>query len=176
MKAFALIALFSALALTGWATHPALRSPRTGYNTGMPFGLIEPKHIDALMDDARRSQVDLAGDVRAACTGDEAALARVFAFSAHFERLDKKARTYGQIVYSAMLNLGEQRGRAWFAAQVAAQPPAIRQRVRDFLYYDATQAPRKIRARIESDTRRSAPELFPADYVFGAGNPLFPRP
>lgn len=157
--------------------HPPTQRPEspTGYNTGMPFGLIGERELKRLQAFTQRSHVDLLGDIRAACEGDEVALARVFAFSTRFDRLDANARTYGQIVYSAMLNLGGQRGLPWFARIVAAQPPEVRQRVRDFLFYDATQAPRKHRAEAQAATRRSAPELFPADYVFGAGNPLFKR-
>lgn len=162
-----LVALGIAPCLSSAATPP------TGYNTGMPFGVIGARELDRLQAYAQRAKVDLIGDVGAAYQGDEAALARVFAFSARFDRLDANARAYGQIVYSAMLNLGEQRGLSWFARIVAAQPPAIRQRVRDFLFFDATQAPKKDRAHVEAAARRSAPDLFPVDYVFGAGNPLF---
>ncbi len=159
------------------AAHPPPPRPKPpiGYNTGMPFGLIGERELDRLQTFAQRAKMDLLGDIRAACEGDEVALARVFAFSTRFDRLDANARTYGQIVYSAMLNLGGQRGLPLFARIVAAQPPEVRQRVRDFLFCDATQAPRKHRAEAQAATRRSAPELFPADYVFGAGNPLFKR-
>lgn len=148
-------------------------TPPTGYNTGMPFGLISERELAGLQSFAQHAKVDLMADVRTAYQGDEAALARVFAFSTRFERLDTNARAYGQIVYSAMLNLGERRGLPWFARVVAAQPPEARQRVRDFLFYDVTQAPKKDRANAEATARRSAPDLFPADYVFGAGNTLF---
>jgi hypothetical protein len=56
---------------------------------------------------------------------------------------------------------------------VAAQPNPVRQRIRDFIYFDVTQAPRKQRKEAEAATRKSAPLLFPNDYVFGAGNPIF---
>lgn len=168
--------LLTLVLLVALGTAPCLSSagtPPTGYNTGMPFGLIGARELDRLQSFAQRAKVDLIGDVRAAYQGDEPALARVFAFSTRFDRLDAHARTYGQIVYSAMLNLGEQRGIPWFARIVAAQPPDVRQRVRDFLFFDATQAPKKERAHAAAAARRSAPDLFPADYVFGAGNPLF---
>jgi len=154
---------------------PSQPKPPTGYNTGMPFGLIGERELDRLQAFAQSAKVDLMADVRTAYQGDEAALARVFAFSTRFEQLDTNARAYGQIVYSAMLNLGGQRGLPWFARIVTTQPPAIRQRVRDFLFFDATQAPQKERSSAEAAARRSAPDLFPADYVFGAGNPLFKR-
>jgi hypothetical protein len=142
----------------------------------MPFGPIGERELERMQAFAQQSKVDLLGDVRAADQGDEAALARVFAFSTRFDRLDANARAYGQIVYSAMLNLGERRGLPWFARAVAAQPTDVRQRVRDFLFYDFTQAPKKERATAEAAARRSAPDLFPADYVFGAGNPILKRP
>jgi hypothetical protein len=58
---------------------------------------------------------------------------------------------------------------------VAAQPEAVRQRIRDFIYYDATQAPKKHRKEAEASGRKSSPILFPSDYVFGAGNAIFTK-
>lgn len=170
MKLLHLLLLPALFALLVASCHAARRG---GHDTGMPFGVIGEKEHNRLQSFARQAGVDLIGDTHAAYRGDEAALARVFAFSARFERLDTNARAYGQIVYSAMLNLGQQRGLAWFSQIVAAQPPEIRQRVRDFLFYAATIVPKSKRAETQAATRQSAPLLFPAEYVFGAGNPIF---
>lgn len=171
MKPLVAVILLLAVGSANGVAGPATAS--AGYDTGMPFGVIGPREIGNFERCAKQAGVDLLGDVRRAYTGDETALARVFAFSVRFDRLDENARTYGQIVYSAVLNLGERRGLPWFARIVAAQPAAVRQRVRDFLFYEVTQAPKKARASAEATARRSAPDLFPADYVFGANNPLF---
>ncbi len=113
------------------------------------------------------------GDMQRAYQRDEAALARVFAFSLTFTRLDRDARTYGQIIYSSFLNLGEVFGVERYSRLVAAQPPAVQQRVRDFLYYDATLAPEAKRKAVEASARKAAPVLFPDTYVFGSDYTLF---
>ncbi|MBI2518474.1 MAG: hypothetical protein HYV95_16460 [Opitutae bacterium] len=170
MKILALI-LATLMALAS----PAIAQPKppTGYNTGMPFGLIGPKELDHLTAYAQKEGADLMGDMNLAYQKDEAALARVFSFSLKFKKLDRDAKAYGQLIYSSFLNLGEAYGVEKFSRLVAAQPEVVRQRIRDFIYYDATQAPKKIRAEAEAGARKGAPLLFPGDYVFGAGNDIF---
>lgn len=162
-----LVALFSAVC----ATH----AQPTGYNTGMPFGLMGPKEIDHLDAYAKKEGVDLMGDMKRAYQKDEEALGRVFAFSLKFPKLNRDAKTYGQIIYSSFLNLAEVYGVERYSRIVAAQPKAVQQRIRDFIYYDATQAPKKIQKEVEANARKSAPILFPSDYVFGAGDVLFQK-
>lgn len=150
-------------------------APRGGFGTGMPFGAIGPRDISGLHDFGDRVGIDFPADLQAAYSGDAAALDRVFALSRRFDRLDANARAYGQALYSALLNLGAQGRLTWFSQAVARQHPEVRQRVRDFLYYDATLAPRAQRAEAEAAMRRTAPDLFPDDYTFGSDNPLFER-
>jgi hypothetical protein len=165
-----MIALAAALLLTSVSL-----AQRTGYNTGMPFGRIGPAEVERLEAYAKQEGVDLIGDIKRAYGKDEAALGRVFTFSLKFARLDRNAKTYGHVIYSSFLNLAEVYGVEGYAAVVAAQPAAVRQRIRDFIYYDATQAPRKHRQEAEEGARGSAPALFPNEYVFGAGNPVFKK-
>jgi hypothetical protein len=165
MKAIAL-AVFVLVSCT-------IHAQEAGYNTGMPFGLIGPKEVDRLEAFAKNEGVDLMGDVRRASEKDEAALVRMFAFSLKFTKLDSNAKTYGQIVYSNCLNLSEAFGLDYFSRLVASQPEAVRQRIRDFLFYDGTQAPLKDREKVEEEARKDAPLLFPSDYVFGANDPIF---
>lgn len=145
----------------------------TGHNTGMPFGRIQQADVTHLQAYATTLRVDLLGDMKRAYEQDDEALARVFAFSLHFSELNRDARTYGQLIYSSFLNLAERYGIERYSELVAAQPIAVRQRIRDFIYYDATLAPKKTRKDVEASSRKSAPRLFPPDYVFGSGNPLF---
>lgn len=145
----------------------------TGFDTGMPFGLIGQSEIDRLEDFAKKEGADLMGDIKRAYEKDDEALSRVFLFSLKFTALDGNARTYGQIVYSSFLTLSETRGVAYYAKLVASQPEEVRQRIRDFIYYDSTQAPPKDRSEVEAETRKSAPLLFPRGYVFGSKDPLF---
>jgi hypothetical protein len=58
---------------------------------------------------------------------------------------------------------------------LAKQEPRVRQRIRDFLFYDVTQAPKNLRKKVEAETRKDNPELFPADYVFGHDDPIFEK-
>jgi hypothetical protein len=164
---FTLLALFSAVG--------AIHAQPTGFNTGMPFGLIGPKELDHLEAYAKKEGVDLMGDMKRAYQKDKVALGRVFAFSLKFKKLDRDAKAYGQIIYSSFLNLAGTYGVERYSLLVAAQPEAVRQRIRDFIYYDATQAPKKHRKEAEASGRKSAPILFPSDYVFGAGNAIFTK-
>jgi hypothetical protein len=112
----------------------ATRAQPPGYNTGMPFGRIGPAELDHLEVNAKKADVDPMGDVKRAY---EKALARVFAFSLKFTQLDRGAKTYGQIIYSSFLNLAETHGIERNSELVASQPEAVRQRIRDFIYYHA---------------------------------------
>lgn len=155
-------------------TCPTYAQP-TGHNTGMPFGHIGPKELNRLEAYAKKEDVDLMGDMKLAYQKDEMALARVFAFSLKFTKLDRDAKAYGQIICSSFLNLAEAYGIERYSRLVAAQPEAVKQRIRDFIYYDATQAPTKNRKEAEDSARKQAPLLFPGDYVFGAGNAILKK-
>lgn len=165
MRILAVI-VWCAIALVG-------RAQSTGYQTGLPFGAVGPKEVAQLETFAAAQGFDLIGDLQLAYAKDDAALGRVFALSLRFTKLDRRARTYGHLIYSSFLNLSEQRGSEHFARLVAAQPEAVRQRIRDFIYYDCTLAPAADREKVEAAARAGAPTLFPREYVFGAGNVLF---
>jgi hypothetical protein len=165
MKAIAL-AVFILVSCT-------IQAQEAGYNTGMPFGLIGQKELDRLKAYAKNEGVDLMGDAKRASENNEAALVHMLAFSLKFTKLDGNAKAYGQIVYSSFLNLSEAFGLDRYSKLVASQPEAIRQRIRDFIFYDATQAPLKEREKVEEEARKSAPLLFPSNYVFGANDPIF---
>jgi hypothetical protein len=167
--------LFLALALLLNLSGAALAEPTTGPNPGMPFGALGPKDLSRLEVYANTEGYDLMRDLKLVYQKDATALARVFKFSLKFTKLDRNARAYGQLIYSSFLNLNETLGEDRYALIVATQPVAVRQRIRDFIYYDATQAPKEKRAQAEADARKGAPLLFPSDYVFGAGNPIFTK-
>ncbi len=152
------------------------RAEATGYNTGLPFGRLEPRDLSNLEVLAVAEGFDLMGDMKLIYEkNDEAALVRIFSFSVKLNQYDRNARAYGQLVYSSYLNLAARFGFENYAGLIAAQPAGIRQRIRDYLYFNATLAPKEQRATVEATLRKNAPRLFPADYVFGAGDPVFKR-
>ena len=100
------------------------------------------------------------------------ALARLFKFSLAFKTLDANARTYGQIIYSSLLNLGEGVGVDAYVKVLDRQSPAVQQRVRDFLYYPMLRVPKEHRREVEQENSRMYPTLFPKGFQFGH-DPVF---
>ena len=162
--------------LTLFVTPIFLRAGSADYNTGMPFGRIGASEAAALTQYAKSKGLDIDAEMRKVYSSkDEAALARIFAFSMQFDKLDKDARTYGQLVYSSMLNLGGNWGLEKYASVLSKQDANVQQRIRDFLFYDVTQAPKKVREKVEIEVRKENSNLFPPAYVFGHDDPLFKK-
>jgi hypothetical protein len=145
------------------------------WDDGTPFGKISAGDVSQLMQFATEQGFDFSSEFQKAYEKDAGALARVFTFSLKFKDLDQNARTYGHTIYSSVLNLGETMGLEQYSDVVTAQSPEVQQRVRDFLYYPVTLAPKNQQAQIDKDTREGAPKLFPKDYEFGRNNPLFKK-
>jgi hypothetical protein len=165
-RTFALAALLL-IGTSACSTRPV------GHDQGMPYGRVEPADVERLEAYARRAGLNLTEEMTRAYRGDADALARVFALSLEFSHLDQNAKTYGQLIYSSFLNLGERRAGDFFVATVVNQPERVQQRIRDFLFYVVTQAPRKQQAEAEANMRKEFPTLFPSNYVFGAEGSLF---
>ena len=140
---------------------------------GMPFGRTTEADEERLDQFARARGFNLTREMELAYQNDTKALARVFQFSTTFTRLDRNARTYGQIIYSSLLRLGESKGVPAYAQVLSAQTPAVQQRVRDFLYFPMTQAPKREREEAERESRSDYPTLFPPTFHFGRNDPLF---
>ena len=102
---------------------------------GRPFGPVGEADVDRLAEFAKKSGFDLKREMERVYKKDEEALARLFKFSLAFKTLDANARTYGQIIYSSLLNLGEAIGVDAYVKVLDRQSPEVQQRVRDFLYY-----------------------------------------
>ena len=117
---------------------------------GVPFGQIGDADVDRLAEFATKSGFDLRPELERVYKKDEKALARLFKFSLVFEALDANARTYGHIVYSAFLNLGEFTDTC--LKVLDRQSPDIQQRVRDFLYYPMLRVPKEQREQVEEET------------------------
>jgi hypothetical protein len=140
-------------------------------NDGMPFGRIGDSDVDRLAEFAKKRGFDLNAEMERVYNKDEEALARLFKFSLVFNTLDANARTYGQIVYSALLNLGEVTD-AYFKV-LDRQPPEIQQRIRDFLYYPYLKIPKEHRN--EAEQGRVYQMLFPKGFQFGRNDPVFAK-
>ncbi len=146
------------------------------YDTGMPFGPVGEPQVNALVQFSKTQGLDLVSELSRAYKRDRKALATVFRFSLKFDRLDDHAKTYGHLIYCAFFYFGESPDGHVFWDVLAEQKPEVQQRIRDFLFYDVTQAPKKIRKKAEKAARKTCPMLFPKDYVFGRDNPIFGKP
>jgi hypothetical protein len=141
---------------------------------GMPFGRIEDADVERLQEFARERGFDMKAEMaRVYCCDkkiDEDALARVFVFSRQFNALDRNARTYGQIIYSSLLRIGEVLGVPYYVTIIDRQPRDVQQRIRDFLWYPIWHTEHKQNS---GEFGSVYPGLFPKSYQFGRGDPIF---
>jgi len=142
---------------------------------GMPFGQIGHRDVDRLAEFAKNSGFELKSEMERVYKKDEEALARLFKFSLAFRTLDANARTYGQIIYSSLLNLGEAIGVDAYVKVLDRQSLEVQQRVRDFLYYPMLRVPRDERKKVEEENSRIYPTLFPKSFQFGRDDPVFAK-
>ena len=147
---------------------------------GMPFGRIEEADVDRLWKFASSRGFDLKAEMaRVYSRGhklDEDALGRAFVFSRQFNALDKNARTYGQIIFSSLLNIGEVIGVPAYVMIIDRQPADVQQRIRDFLFYPiARQVPKAQWKATLDENRRVYLGLFPKDFRFGRSDPIFAK-
>lgn len=159
------VAIFLCLACPTFAT--------TDY--GMPFGDITDASVEEFGIFAKENGLDVIAEMGEVYRKkDVAALGRVFQFSTKLSDFDIHARTYGQIIFSSLLNLGEAWGKddnPYFEV-LKSQSPEVQQRIRDFLYYPLTFVPLEEKDHAEKEARKST-ILFPTGYVFGKGDPIF---
>jgi hypothetical protein len=140
---------------------------------GMPFGPVGDADVDRLAEFAKKSGFDLKPEMERVYKKDEEAPAHLFKFSLAFKTLDANARTYGQIVYSSLLNLGEAIGVDAYVKVLDRQSPAVQQRVRDFLYYPMLRVPKEHQGEVEQENSRMYPTFFPKGFQFGHDDPVF---
>jgi hypothetical protein len=149
------------------------RLQQPAVDRGMPFGEITGKDIDSLYAFAAQNGENLEADCDKMYEKDIEAMKRVFRLSTHFDNLDKNCRSYGQLIYSSFLNLGESWGVEKYANVLSSEPPEVQQRVRDFICYPASLLPPQEMKRSIDETKQAYPTMFPAGYEFGKGNQLF---
>jgi hypothetical protein len=142
-------------------------------NLGVPYGKMSTKDVDRFLELSRSRGVDMDVEMPKAYKGDASALSKIFSLSTGFQKMDKMTRVYGNFIFSMFLDMGEAKGEDSFGQAVAAQPADVRQRVRDFVFHAVMQVPRRQRQELEQELRHSFPLVFPADYVYGSGDPLF---
>lgn len=129
--------------------------------------------LAALQRLAEADGTDLTGILKRMPEDDIKAWSSVFKLSLSFKAYDRPAQTYGYLLFTSFTYYVSSCGVQKYAKLVDAQPAAIRQRVRDFLFYNAAAADPKVRKLQEDSYRRKMPELFPASYKFGEDDPLF---
>ena len=142
-------------------------------NNAAPFGQISEVDVDQLMKFGRARDFDLQPEMDRIYKKDEEALARLFRFSLKFKKFDRKARTYGQIMYGCWLKFGELYGVDLYLKVLDRQPDEVQQRVRDFLYYPLLRMPKEKRKENLEEIHRMYPRLFPTDFHFGRNDPIF---
>jgi len=171
----AVIALACCAAIFLWPRKPETAASLEGerdpsIDEGHPYGRIMDADVDRLQVFATQNGLDLIGELGRIYQGGyekEDSFDRVFAFASKFERLDDNARTYGHIIWSSLLNIGEVIGVPAYVVMINRQPPEIQQRIRDFLFYpDQNPESRAIYDKVY-------PGLFPNEYRFGHDNPIF---
>ena len=142
-------------------------------DNGQPFGRMTEQEFEAFERFAASHGFDVEGEMKKVYAGDADAFVRVFQFSMRFTRLDANTRAYGNLLYSAFLNIMESGGDGVFVAALAKSPDDVRQRARDFFYYPMRKVPRRHRAEVEKEVRRDFPRIFPPEYEFGKDDALF---
>ena len=159
-------------ALCACASPERARDEQAG--PGRPFGATTKEAYDELFSFAKSKGPDLDGLMRRVyADGDQKALTDAFEFGATLRAPDANARAYGNLIYSAFLDLMETRPEVFTQALLAASP-AARQRIRDLVYYPLHKVKPSERADADAEAPKDFPLIFPADYRYGADGALFP--
>ena len=143
-----------------------------GRDDGRPFGPMDDGEVQVFTSYAATHGVDLEAEMMKAYSGNPEGLARVFGLASDFRTFDANVKVFGNILYSTLLNMGEQRGVDIIVDAIDLIPQSERQRIRDFLFFPVMSSPKAYRAEAERDARESFPKLFPPDYQFSQGDAL----
>jgi hypothetical protein len=141
-------------------------------NDGAPFGQTGDKGEDELKAFAQSNGLELEPTLAKANSGDKKALERILGLSIQFHRLDGSARTYGNVVYSIFLSLGEQKNNGFMSA-LSVQDKSVKQRIRDILWHPLLCLPADQRVAGERATREAIPRVWPPEYSFGLDDSVF---
>jgi hypothetical protein len=142
---------------------------------GDPYGHLTERDQAELVSFAKAKGLGLLPTLQKVYAGDEGSLATFFQFSSQLNSRGMPMRVYGAIVYSIFLNMGESKGPDFVISVVVSQEPAVRQRIRDFLWYPYSCALKEQRAKEERDGRTEFPLLWPPDFEFGKDDSVFSK-
>lgn len=131
------------------------------------------EELKQLQDFALKSGVDLNGILHEMPEEEIEPWTKVFALSLRFNELDRMSQVYGYRLFSAFTYYIGSCGVEKFGKLLDAQKSEVRQRIRDFLFYDAVMAGTDIHSRQEERFRRTMPSVFPTSYCFGKDDKLF---
>ena len=139
----------------------------------VPFGPLDEVDMDQLIKFGRARGFDLQPELERIYKKDQRALARLFNLSLRFNKFDRNARAYGQVIFSCFLRFGELYGLDLYLKILDRQSADVQQRVRDFLYYPLLRVPKEKRKENQEEIYRMYPRLFPSDFKFGRNDPIF---
>lgn len=150
-------------------------------STSEIVGFYESMELPTPAEDAELQKLamsqgfDLDSTLKNLAEDDQHAWGEIFKLSMHFSHFDRRAEVYGYQLFTLFAYFIDEAGEAKFSKLINAQPSAIRQRVRDFLYYEAFNSNPDVMKNNERQLRKKLKLIFPADYVFAAKDPLFER-
>lgn len=173
---FAWAAAFLGLVIFFMKTPSMAMGPTQGDDKGGAYeriGIPTSQELDDLQSFALKHGVDLDGILDEIPEDDLNAWGKVFSLSLKFDRLDRRAQIFGYKLFGAFVYYVQGCGADRFARLLDAQKPTVKQRVRDFLFYDAAAAPAEIRAHQEQKFRSIMGAVFPKAYSFGEDDDIF---
>jgi hypothetical protein len=135
--------------------------------------LPTPEERARLEQFAMAQGVDLDGTLKELPEDDPKAWGNLFAIALHFDRFDRQAEVDGYQLFTAFSYFVESAGEAGFARMIDFQSPQVRQRVRDFLYYEAVVPSAEMTRNNERLLRMQLKLIFPAGYSFALDDPVF---
>ena len=149
-------------------------------HAGAPYGyLVDSDELNQLISLAAANGLDLLPTLEKVYAGDKEALARVLRLSSRLTSRNMPMRMYGNMVYSIFLNFGESKGESTepdvFIPVLLSQEPAVRQRIRDLLWYPVFCLPEAEREDAGRSQRALWPAVWPPDFVFGKDDRLFSK-
>jgi hypothetical protein len=135
------------------------------------------KDIDRLQKFALKNNVDFKALLldEPGMPEEHSAWTKIFSLSLNFKKLDRNAYVYGHIIHGSFIYfvVDAHGGVEKYNQLLNIQTPEVRQRIKDFLFYDAAGAPIAHRETLEKKYRTLWPIIFPDLYIFGKGNSLF---